>query len=498
MSNNSATKTGFDLDAFDLPKPPEIDPKKIIARIQRKVKRNDSFLTFSRQVSDVNKMLHMKYASANDIAQVILNDVPLTSKLLKLVNSSYYSHFSENGISTISEAMIIVGTDQVKFLAASLKLIEMMQNLGDSRILKEKTLKSLQRSIIAGQIARKGGYVGSEKLQVSAILYDFGEYLVAAFAPDAWKKINRYKGGQQVDLDEAAKRVIGIPYSDLGIMIANQWNLPKTITDTMKPIQSYDVKKDDLSPEGLLPYVCSFADALCDIHLGDDRQHALAGLEKIQTLYKGLLDLDLEKLVEILEFSEEKVAKHAAVLNLPRKTEKAESKSCIKDRRLIKTGIGRIKQKLDTGFRIQDIFEDALQYMCDGFRFLNIGFCIKDKQSNTMTARYVLGEKKDEFLTHFTFKIMKSGDLFNQSLHNESTIFVDNVETSHHKAKLPLWFTDHHFSDAFAVVPIGLDHKVVSMLYMDWNPDTVTICNETIAFIENFRDLVIEGLRRKR
>ncbi len=81
----------------------------------------------------------MKYASANDIAQAILNDVPLTSKLLKLVNSSYYAHFSAEGISTITEAMIIVGTDQIKFLAASLKLIELMQDLGDSNILKETT-----------------------------------------------------------------------------------------------------------------------------------------------------------------------------------------------------------------------------------------------------------------------------------------------------------------------------------------------------------------------
>jgi len=176
-------KTGFELDAFVLPdlknqqdqkkselkKNNSIDPSKIIKVILRKIKRNDSFMTFTNQINEISKILQMKYASANDIAQVILNDIPLTSKLLKIVNSSFYGHFSKDGVSTITEAMIVVGTDQVKSLAASLKLIDLMQNIGDSNLLKEKTLKSLQRSIVSEQIAKKSEFVNSEKLKMPSI-----------------------------------------------------------------------------------------------------------------------------------------------------------------------------------------------------------------------------------------------------------------------------------------------------------------------------------------
>ncbi|MCP4021463.1 MAG: HDOD domain-containing protein, partial [Desulfobacteraceae bacterium] len=94
--------------------------KALVRHILVMTKEHESFLTFSRQISEVNRILNVKYSSANDIADVVLRDVGLTSKLLKLVNSSFYSHFSNKGVATVSEAMIILGTEEIKLAAASL------------------------------------------------------------------------------------------------------------------------------------------------------------------------------------------------------------------------------------------------------------------------------------------------------------------------------------------------------------------------------------------
>lgn len=55
---------------------------------------------------------------------MILKDLSLTAQVLKLVNSSIYRQFSDKGISTLSEAMIILGTDEIRELAAGLKIFE--------------------------------------------------------------------------------------------------------------------------------------------------------------------------------------------------------------------------------------------------------------------------------------------------------------------------------------------------------------------------------------
>jgi len=111
-------------------------PKTFVKAIFKKMMGNDSFLSFSTQIHDINSILTMKYSSANDIADVILKDMALTTKLLKLVNSSFYGHFVNKGVATVSEAMIILGTEEIKLAAASLKIYEFMKDIANIKILK--------------------------------------------------------------------------------------------------------------------------------------------------------------------------------------------------------------------------------------------------------------------------------------------------------------------------------------------------------------------------
>ncbi|WDP92360.1 MAG: HDOD domain-containing protein [Desulfobacter sp.] len=509
---DNTAHSGFDLDTLDIPKLPDREPAekkkkktqlsgeapdKIISLILKKIRKDDSFLTFTNQIGEVNRILQLKYASANDIAQVIVKDAPLTAKLLKLVNSSYYGQFSPDGISTITEAMIIVGTDQIKFMAASLKLIELMQNIGDSALLKEQILKNFQRSIIAGQIAKKGGYVGSEKLQVSAVLYGFGEYLVTACAPNTAKKIREIKARHKINIDRASRMAIGISYRDLGILVAGKWHMPKIVTDSMKPITTFKVKKGDLAPEDFLPFVCSFSDELCRLSPGSDDGANQKALDKIRRRYKHLFDIAPDTLEEILRASEEQILKQAALLNISLEKPRKEAVPCLKDKTLVETGTAAISRILETDYSIQDIFETSLKYLSDGFRFTNINFCIKDKRTDSMVARYVIGTRQEAFLEDFKFKIIKSGDLFNQSLHNDTIAIVKDVQSASHAALIPMWFKKNDFSKAFALVPIGRDKKIVSMLYLDWNPEEVRFCDDTEHYLHTFRALIVRALKKR-
>jgi len=202
MTLSDSPHAGIELDRIDFsskigsfPRHPDFDKSKIdykafIKTLASNIMKNGPFLSFSNQIRDVNQILTMKYSSANDIADVILKDMALTAKLLKLVNSSFYGQFSDNGISTISEAMIILGTEEIKLAAASLKIYEIMNDVANIQVLKDKAVKSLQRSIIARELAVDEKIKDAEAIQITAILYDFGEYLVALFFPEVYINIS--------------------------------------------------------------------------------------------------------------------------------------------------------------------------------------------------------------------------------------------------------------------------------------------------------------------
>ena len=65
-------------------------------------------------------------------------------------------------------------------------------------------------------------------------------------------------------------------------------------------------------------------------------------------------------------------------------------------------------------------------------------------------------------------------------------------------SQIPLWHKESDFSSAFSLVPMGLEGKIVSLLYLDWDPDEVGVCQGTREYLGTFRELVIDALNRRR
>ena len=330
MTSTICPHAGIELDLLDFSQltksggkdlPPsqvfeKIDTKDFIKSIYKKILDNDSFLTFSVQIDDVNRILQTKYSSAGDIARVILKDVALTTKLLKLVNSSFYGNFSQKGIPTVSEAMIILGTEEIKLAAASLKLYEFMQDIATVKILKDKALKSLQRSLVARQIAKDQGISDAEAIQISAMLYDFGEYLVALFSPQIYIKIEILAEEKKISRQQAAKSIIGISYNALGRFIASKWQLPDSIIMAMKPVEDYNVSKIKLEHEALLKFVCSFSNDLCNIDVSMEGKYLGHKIVELSDLYRKSLDISAPDAVKLLKMTWHNIKKHAAILGV--------------------------------------------------------------------------------------------------------------------------------------------------------------------------------------
>lgn len=332
MALSSASHAGIELDRVDLSRlsrdsflpskasagPGRIDYKSFVRDIFININKNESFLSFSAQIRDINQILKVKYSSASDIADVILKDAALTTKLLKLVNSSFYGQFSNKGIATISEAMIILGTEEIKLAAASLKIYELMQDIANIRILKEKALRAFQRSIIAHQIAVYENIKDAEMIQIIAMLYDFGEYLVARFAPGVFINIEILLDDTSLTKEQASKNIIGISYSELGRFIASRWNLPQSIISAMKPVSNFDILKSRLSADELKQYICSFSDELCQIELDISGRHIGKKIIQLSDKYKSCLEMPHAKSIELLKTSHDKIKKHASILKMAR------------------------------------------------------------------------------------------------------------------------------------------------------------------------------------
>lgn len=74
-------------------------------------------------VTDLQRLTQAEHASVQQLADVLLRDAALTSKVLRVANSSYYNP-SQEVIKTISRAIVLIGFDSVRLISLSVSLVD--------------------------------------------------------------------------------------------------------------------------------------------------------------------------------------------------------------------------------------------------------------------------------------------------------------------------------------------------------------------------------------
>ena len=124
----------------------------ILNFLLHRMKNKSDFPAFSKSVMDINeKTTKDPYASARDLANIILKDYSLTNKLLKLVNSAYYGGVGK-GVTSIHQAVVILGLEQVRMTAAAMLVFTQIRNKSNVEELKDSMIKSFMSGLIEIEI----------------------------------------------------------------------------------------------------------------------------------------------------------------------------------------------------------------------------------------------------------------------------------------------------------------------------------------------------------
>ncbi len=161
-------------------------------------------------VQDLQRLAQQDSASVQQLADVLLRDAALTSKVLRVGNSVYYNP-SQETIKTISRAIVLIGFDNVRLISLSVSLIDGLL----TRAPREQLQMLLARSFHAAVQARNlAGYVisrHSEEVFIAALLHHLGELAFwgcgGAQADELADALER----PGVDVDEAVRLRCSVP-----------------------------------------------------------------------------------------------------------------------------------------------------------------------------------------------------------------------------------------------------------------------------------------------
>jgi HD-like signal output (HDOD) protein len=182
---------------------------------------------FSTTVTKVMEICNRPMTSSHDLNRVISLDPVLTGKVLKLVNSAFYSLGRE--VTSLTHSIILLGINTVKNLALSNAVLECIGGKDSFRSLSidDFWVHSLGVGVISRSFARLIGIpvTDQEEYFVAGLLHDLGKIPLNHCCSDVYKRAVETANLEHLSLYEAEKKHLGLDHCIVGGMIAEKWRL---------------------------------------------------------------------------------------------------------------------------------------------------------------------------------------------------------------------------------------------------------------------------------
>lgn len=178
-------------------------------------------------MNEINKVLADPRSNATTLANVIMQDQSLVTKILKLVNSAYYGF--PRRITSLNSAVVILGLNTIKNIVLSVSFIQIFSKVKNTKIfdLKDFWKHSLAVGITSKIIGKKIGYLKQEELFLIGLVHDIGKIITNIYVPELFIKCFAVSQRQEVPYYIAEKELTKDTHDAIAQYLLDMWKLPQ-------------------------------------------------------------------------------------------------------------------------------------------------------------------------------------------------------------------------------------------------------------------------------
>jgi len=215
--------------------------------ILEKIKSIKGLPTLPEVVQNATMMLENPLITAQEIGNVISKDIAISSKVLKLVNSSFYGF--PRTIDTISQAVVILGFNTLKNTILSVGIIDAFPSISGDNGFDEYGfwLHSIGVATAARVTAEVCGIQDPERAFIGGLLHDVGRLMLALFFSKELSEVTGLVHDKKMPLLEAEEKVLSTNHALVGKWLVEKWNLTEDLQNMVRyhhiPMQAVDSKE---------------------------------------------------------------------------------------------------------------------------------------------------------------------------------------------------------------------------------------------------------------
>jgi putative nucleotidyltransferase with HDIG domain len=230
-----------------------------MSRAQEIVSKVRSVKLIPPVAARVFQLLQDPDISMAELTGAIQHEPGLTTNLLRLANSSFFSWSRKIG--SVQEAILRLGTDTVFQLVVTSLVAPVARRAvkGYGLPAGELWRHSVAVAIGTGELATALHLNPSDFMFTASLLHDIGKIVLGTFVDVDATPITALAFREKVPFQEAEKRVLGIDHAEVGAVLLESWNLPPEIILVVR----WHHQPDRFSGATLAGDLVHAADALC-------------------------------------------------------------------------------------------------------------------------------------------------------------------------------------------------------------------------------------------
>lgn len=160
-----------------------------------------------------------------EIADLVAQDMALSAKLLRVVNSSFYG--LPRRIGSIQQAVTMLGVNAVRSIVLSFSFFTLPEKKNALFDFDRFWKRSLAGAVAARVIAEHLPQADREEAFIAGLLSNIGQLALAAAIPGQYQQALQAAGKSWDDIEEAEEsHHLGVAHGHIGEEIAGRWGLP--------------------------------------------------------------------------------------------------------------------------------------------------------------------------------------------------------------------------------------------------------------------------------
>ena len=478
----------------------EVQPKD--AGLNGWVKRisQEDMPVFGQTIQKVVRLTGDAEASLAELSKLVLQDIAMTARVLRMANSSYYNplHYS---ISTISRAVVMLGINVVRSMCLSAVIIDSLLKGGVRERVTQQMARSFHAAVQARALAMQRHDGPPENIFVAALLQNIGEMAFWCRAGEVGERLDKALRRPGCDPGQVEEEILGFRLKSLSSGLSQAWGLEEVVSggqETAKTKQRVECialgyrlaeaaekgwDSEDMQPvlkkvAVQLQQSVDYVKPLLYQNAGE-AAHITAGYGMKAAADKiPLPELQAKKFKE--EVHEEPVLAHF-----------------LEPDPLLQLKILReLAALLNSRPNINTLLEMVLEGIYRGVGMDRTLFALLTPDHRFLKPRLALGAGQDQWVGQFQLELNQARPhLLSQTMERKESMWIKDVKAAQYANQLPAGFHAGVKATAFFLSPIIVNQQAIGLFYADRQSSARPLDEESFESFKLFTQQANMGIQ---